>query len=213
MASIGFAVPFTWTGHSQCLTDELLVNIISLLAVTTATALLFIRVGVVWRWDIRVTTVSVLLQATNFSLGIYGIVEFWLEEAARHPSFLLARGCSLPLGFNSDRFYAITVFGTDVVLLCMLFTGLRRWKYAGAFGLWQLLWNQGLVYLMLLIVIEVPFLTFLALNLNDVTSIAFSTPMALMLPIAATRFYRSLSSFADNRRTYESVDLPSLSGS
>ncbi|KZV67817.1 hypothetical protein PENSPDRAFT_754618 [Peniophora sp. CONT] len=204
IASIGIVASSTPSEKLPCSAINKTVNIASLFGIIAATTLLFVRVGSVWRWDKRVTVVFLLMLTANTALSIYSTVQirsFYQFVSITTPA------CPIS-GFNSNIPNVFMNLVTDTGLLCMLFIGLRRWGDARAFGLWNLLWNQGLIYVALFVIVDLPFLVFLFLDLNGIISIMFSLPPALILPIAATRFYRSLTSFTDSRQTYETISIP-----
>jgi hypothetical protein len=91
----------------------------------------------------------------------------------------------------------IATLVTDLVLLfTMLFGLLRLRRHGTMFGLGQLLWNQGLVWLFAATVAEVPPAVFLIVNLNDPFNLMFLLPAIIVMSIAATRMHRSLSDYA-----------------
>jgi len=89
---------------------------------------------------------------------------------------------------------------TDVVLLLIMLSGVLRLRLeaVGAFDLGHILWKQGLNWLLLATVAEVPPLVLMYLDLNEPTSLIFRTPSIIIMSIAATRMYRSLIDFASS---------------
>ncbi|KAN0120501.1 hypothetical protein V8E52_004328 [Russula decolorans] len=75
-----------------------------------------------------------------------------------------------------------------------MLVGLFRLSFeAGdAFGIKRVLQNQGLIWLLLAIVCEIPPTVFVCLDLNDPMNWIFETPNGVVMTIAATRMYRSL---------------------
>ncbi|VDB85000.1 unnamed protein product [Peniophora sp. CBMAI 1063] len=98
----------------------------------------------------------------------------------------------------------------DFVLLVCLLAGLYRWhhptKGSRGFSLWSVLWMQGVLYLIIASVTEVPALVFLFLNLNTAMDIIFTRPLIVLLVLAATRFHRSLHAFTPNKPRHEFTD-------
>ncbi|KZV67813.1 hypothetical protein PENSPDRAFT_754615 [Peniophora sp. CONT] len=220
-ATVGYVLPDVTSRELQCSANGKILSTTSDLALVSTTTLLFVRVGAVWRWDKRVTAMFALMQTINIALGIRAIVHFQSLDAVSSTTKRVCR----PSGFHANLPYAFTTLATDLGLLCMLLIGLWRWGHARALGLWHLLWNHGLMYLGLCILIEIPYAVslvavrpsfpnlavrkvFLLLDFDDFMSIMFSVPPAVILPIAATRFYRSLTSFTDSRQIYESIVVP-----
>ncbi|KZV67807.1 hypothetical protein PENSPDRAFT_754609 [Peniophora sp. CONT] len=193
-------------GKLQCSdqADVKIFSIASRLAAVSATTLLFVRVGVVWRWDKRITAVFVLMQAINIALGIYSTVNL---QAFYEYIGIETSGCWV-VSNGADLPEISTVFATNLGLLCLLLTGLKRWKYGGTFGLWHVLWNQGIIYLIFALIVGIPLIVSTSQHLNGVISTFFTIPSTLFIPIAATRFYRSLTGFEGGQQAYESINLP-----
>ncbi|KZV67806.1 hypothetical protein PENSPDRAFT_687774 [Peniophora sp. CONT] len=207
VASIELTVPYISVGKLQCSANIKTFNIASVLATASATTLLFVRVGVVWRWDKRVTAVFVLMQTINIALGAYSTAQLRAFDGYSNNSKTTS-ACQVT-GINANLPGVSTTLLTDFGLLCLLLIGLRRWVYGGMFSLWHILWNQGVIYLILTLIVGVPLLVSLALSLSGLISAVFTLPLILLLPIAASRFYRSLTGFAGGQQTYESIVLPS----
>jgi len=66
----------------------------------------------------------------------------------------------------------------------------------GRFGLAQVLWRQGLIWLLLAAAAEIPPLVLNTLHLNDPLDSMFQLPSWVTMAIAGTRMYRSLADFA-----------------
>jgi hypothetical protein len=91
----------------------------------------------------------------------------------------------------------ITVtLGEDLVLLSLMLIGLRRYGDVGMYGLWRFLHRQGLLWLLLVTVAEIPTTVFIYLNLNDYLNLMFQTPELIMMAVGATRIYRSLADYS-----------------
>jgi hypothetical protein len=108
---------------------------------------------------------------------------------------------------ESSNQNAIATLVSDVVLLLTMLVGLLRLNRNGVMGgFGQLLWKQGLVWLFLATVAEVPPVVFLVLNLNGPLNLMFQTPALIGMTIAATRMYRSLTDFSDSGQSRSSFD-------
>jgi len=102
------------------------------------------------------------------------------------------------LNTDSSKKNIIAVLVSDVALLLTMLVGLLRLRRSSTmFGFGQLLWKQGLIWLFLATVAEVPPAVFIILNLNDPLNLMFQTPALIGMSIAATRMYRSLTDFTD----------------
>jgi len=93
------------------------------------------------------------------------------------------------------RFSIISIISTEVVLLVLMITGLLRWRNRGKGSLWQLLFTQGLAWVVVTLVAEIPPLVFILLNLNVMMDVVTHLPALCIVSIAATRMYRDLSNY------------------
>ncbi|VDB84999.1 unnamed protein product [Peniophora sp. CBMAI 1063] len=173
------------------------------LSSTCCSALIAARTMVVWNWDARITTLvsAVCLAALVTDIRVvvmlfssYDTVSCFCtltDESANLPNILALLVC-------------------DFVLLVCLLAGLYRWhhptKGSRGFSLWSVLWMQGVLYLIIASVTEVPALVFLFLNLNTAMDIIFTRPLIVLLVLAATRFHRSLHAFTPNKPRHEFTD-------
>jgi hypothetical protein len=100
----------------------------------------------------------------------------------------------------STKLNTITTLVTDIALLLIMLIGLLRLGFhePGVYGLGRLLWRQGIVWLFIATIAEIPPVVFISLNLNDPLDYMFSFPAMVIMTIAATRIYRSLSNFSSN---------------
>jgi len=80
-------------------------------------------------------------------------------------------------------------------LLALMLSGLRRYGEAGMFGLWRFLYNQGLFWLALVTIAEIPPTVFIILNLNDYLNLMFQVPELIMMAVGASRIYRCLADY------------------
>ncbi|VDB93406.1 unnamed protein product [Peniophora sp. CBMAI 1063] len=193
---------FSIRSTTHCFFVERVVYSTALATIASATLLLSVRVGVIWTWDRRLICAFIPIYLAIIALGVRAVVLIGRE----HGPDAFGVGCTM-LGhedYNTPPLVAFFVL--DVALLILLLIGLRRWSDAGAFSLWRVLWNQGLLYLMIIVSIEAPLTTFLFLS--NKAWVSFYLPFTPMLPIGATRLYRSLTQFAgkgSNRPAYEST--------
>ncbi|KAF8498244.1 hypothetical protein F5888DRAFT_1693928 [Russula emetica] len=95
----------------------------------------------------------------------------------------------------------------DVVLLLIMLVGLLRLHFGAgdAFGLERVLWKQGLIWLSLAIVFEIPATVFISLDLNEPMSYIFEIPSVIAMTIAATRMYRSLMDLGSSEISQDSL--------
>jgi len=134
------------------------------------------------------------------SLGLFGTnVAFYIQSVARiRVKWDDAKLACVNENTRINTLNLIVTVVTDISLLILMLVGLLRMRYhAGSkFGLSQLLWNQGLLWLLLATAAEVPPAVFILLNLNDQLNVIFQQPALIIMAIAGTRMHRSLVDFA-----------------
>ncbi|KAI0315768.1 hypothetical protein OF83DRAFT_1173509 [Amylostereum chailletii] len=152
-------------------------------SVLSASSLIGIRVVAIWNRSIY----SIVLVVAAL-LALAGIV------TARAVWVPVANGC-MPLDTEKNLPNTAGGLAVDVVLLTFMLAGLLRRRQARAFGLWRTLWKQGLIWILLATIAEVPGLIFVALNLNLPMNLMLLIPEVLILLTGATRMYRGLTNF------------------
>jgi len=164
--------------------------IFSYLGVAAASLLITFRIFAIWNKDRVVVTISAILWAVSVAVIIRGIA---LTRSAWVPD---VQTC-VPLNTESNKLNITVTLIADFILLLIVLVGLLRLRRHGAgksrIGL--LLWNQGVIWLLIATVAEVPPTIFLCLNLNGPLNLMFQFPATITLSIAATRMYRSLTDF------------------
>ncbi|VDB93386.1 unnamed protein product [Peniophora sp. CBMAI 1063] len=190
----------TYHRTPHCLLLMSVINVAGSCAVASGNFLLLIRVGVLWRWDKRIITFFALMFLGS---AITMLRAFVLVKS--HPeNELLGPVCELAqLRFDLPNFYMFLCL--DFSLLVFLFLGLYRWSRGGTFEVWKVLWNQGLVYLAAVIILEIPMTFFLTRNYNEYMNNFFAALDGIVLPLVTTRFYRSLTTFANGHHTHETT--------
>ncbi|KAN0141453.1 hypothetical protein V8E53_000698 [Lactarius tabidus] len=130
------------------------------LAFAAASSLIVLRIIAIWNRNGIAVAIAISTWGTNVAFLIHNIA---LLRSAWEPvqSFCVV--------LNPERTKKAVIAGliTDVVLLLTMLIGLLRMRLHGTmFSLGQLLWNQGLIWLFLATVAEVPPAVFISLNLN-----------------------------------------------
>jgi len=145
----------------------------------------------IWNWDKIIVTIAV---------GVWGInVVLLIQSAARvRSSWSPALDTCILFNVQIIKLNFISTLITDIVLLLVMLIGLLRLRLEGGgmLSLGRILWKQGVVWLFLATIAEVPPVVFLSLNLNEALSTVTLFPALIIISIAATRIYRSLVDFA-----------------
>jgi len=146
---------------------------------------------------------AVGLWLTTASFFIYGIAQIRSEW----DPYNLA--CGEP-NTESNKLAITAMPVTDIALLLIMLIGLLRIRYRGGgkFNLGRLLWKQGVIYLFVATIAEIPPAVFILLDLNPVFNLMFLIPSLITMSIAATRMYRSLAEFVYDNDIVNGSDNP-----
>jgi hypothetical protein len=159
-------------------------------AFAAASLLIVLRIIAIWDKNRIVVAIAMSAWLTNVAFLIHGITQL-------HATWSPTQSVCAVLNIESSKNNIIITLVTDVVLLLTMLAGLLRLRqYGTMMGLWRLLWRQGLIWLLLATVSEVTPTVFISLNLNDPLNLMFQTPSLIVMAIAATRMYRSLTDFS-----------------
>jgi len=175
-----------------------LLLIFSYLSLAAASLLIVLRIIAIWNKNKIVMVLAI---------GTWGInVGFLIQAPVRLRSAWVSARVNFNCGVVNARSNELTLISmaiTDIILLLTMAFGLLRLRRrgGGTFGLTRLLWKQGVIWILLATVAEIPPAVFLALNLNNRLDIMFQPPSVVTMTIAATRMHRSLVDF-----TYGSSD-------
>jgi len=161
------------------------------LSLVTASLLIIFRIIAIWNKNRLVVRTAITVWATNVSLVIIlGIVRI---RSTWDPALQLC----IVLNTEKNKPSIIATLITDIILLLIVLIGLLRLlrDCGGSFALGRLLWKQGVIWLLIATVAEVPPMVFIILNLNDTLNLMFQFPSVTAMSIAATRIYRNLADF------------------
>lgn len=160
----------------------------SFASIQLASILIAIRVVAIWRYNKYFVVAVSLGLCTQFGFLVHEVTQF-------HSSWNPMEKICVDAHTETSRANNTVTLVVDLFLLVSMLVGLFRWKHANQCGLWKFLWNQGLIWFTLAMIIEIPIVAFAWLNLNQVMNTMFLTPGLIVLVISATRMYRSLSEF------------------
>jgi len=174
--------------------------IFAYLAFAAASFLIVLRIIAIWDKNRIAVAMAVAAWSTNIAFLIHGITRLHAEWAP-------IQSVCVVLNTESTKTNIIVTFTTDVVLLFIMLVGLLRLRQACATcALAKFLWRQGLIWFFLATVSEVIPVVFIILNLNDPFNLMFQTPALIVMSIAATRMYRSLSDFTSTSGSFETSE-------
>lgn len=124
-----------------------------------ASSLIVLRIVAIWERDKIAMTIAGCTWLSNFVMCIYCVATVravWIAPL---------RICGIS-DVLKVRFSIISIISSEVVLLALVIVGLLRWRNRGKGGLWKLLFTQGLAWVVVTLVAEIPPLVFILLNLN-----------------------------------------------
>ncbi|KAH9962365.1 hypothetical protein BC827DRAFT_1375837 [Russula dissimulans] len=189
-AVIIFLVNLVITTPINCKVLTILQFAFAYMTFSLSSLLIVLRVIAIWNKNRFVVAFSVAIWLSNASFFIYGATQISAEWV---PSEF---GCGMP-NTESNKLAITAMPVTDIALLLIMLIGLLRLRHRGGgrFDLGRLLWKQGVIYLFVATIAEIPPAVFIFLNLNDKFDVMFLIPSLIIMSIAATRMYRSLANF------------------
>ncbi|KAH9993250.1 hypothetical protein BJV77DRAFT_999543 [Russula vinacea] len=158
------------------------------LAFVFASALIVLRIVAIWERNLIVITIAISAWFVNIVIYIRSMAR---ADAMWDPA---ANTCIILHTQRSVEPVTITLV-EDFILLALMLSGLRRYGEAGMFGLWRFLYYQGLFWLALVTVAEIPPTVFILLDLNDYLNLMFQVPELIMMAVGASRIYRCLADY------------------
>ncbi|KAF8491233.1 hypothetical protein F5888DRAFT_1807633 [Russula emetica] len=186
------------------------------LGLAAASLLIIFRITAIWNKNRLVVGTAITVWATNASVFIFGkLAPSLIVQTFRNPILMLTQiqmrsswnpilqECMV-LNTEKNKSTVISILISDIVLLLIVLVGLLRLLHdsGGPFALGRLLWKQGVLWLLIATVAEVPPTVFIVLNLNALLNLMSQLPGVIAMVIAATRIYRNLADFA-----YGSTDI------
>jgi len=158
--------------------------IFAYLAFQSASCLIILRIYALWKKNRIVLVTTIAFSLANTAAFFYNIA---ITRAYRAVSF-----CDVD-HILETRITIFSSFITDLVLLSLMLIGVLRWKHARQTGgIWRVMYTQGLIYVVVVTLADIPPVVLISLNLNDVMSGIFMVPSMIIMSIGALRMYRGL---------------------
>ncbi|KAI0259245.1 hypothetical protein BC834DRAFT_974416 [Gloeopeniophorella convolvens] len=153
-----------------------------------ASALIVLRITAIW--DRNKFAVGLASAAWLASTGSY------LQSVARAVFNPQGAFCAV-LNTDESKVNILVTVATDITLLGLMLGGLLRWTgERRACGIWRLLYNQGLVWLVVVTLSEVPTAVLIILDLNDPLNLMFQVPELVIMALGAAHIYRVLAEYS-----------------
>ncbi|VDB92361.1 unnamed protein product [Peniophora sp. CBMAI 1063] len=157
--------------------------------VSLASLLIILRISAIWQRQVLIMVVSCVAWLGGVVLNIRDLT---LLQATYNESF---QSC---ISFDASKFApnTIGILGTDTLLLGLALTGLLRMKEERQYGVARFLYHQGIIWLGVAVLVEVPVVTLSLLNLNDPLILMFQPVELASLGLCATRMFRALTNYS-----------------
>ncbi|KAH9021229.1 hypothetical protein EDB84DRAFT_1580928 [Lactarius hengduanensis] len=147
-------------------------------------ALIILRVVALWNHSKTIIAFTCAVWIGNTTIYAYSLTTL---RSAWNDSFCVI------LHTDHGRISVFSTFTTDLILLVLMLAGLKCWKNAPkSCGIWRLLRTQGLIWVMIVTLVEIPPVIFVFLNLNDPMNLISQALAPMIAPLGAARLYRGL---------------------
>lgn len=216
-AIITIFVGFNVTTPIDCRAWLVMVFFFAYSAFVFASALIVLRILAIWEREWLPCSIAIIAWLVNIAFYIRNMT--WSEAI-----WDTEQATCLVIKTNRNMTTITVTLVEDLVLLSLMLIGLRRYGGVGMHGLWLFLHRQGLLWLLLITVAEIPTTVFIYLNLNDYFNLMFQTPELIMMAVGASRIYRSLADYSsmsdynlENERFWTfhgttTIDPPTIDG-
>ncbi|KAH9069362.1 hypothetical protein EDB83DRAFT_2551226 [Lactarius deliciosus] len=186
-AVVGILVGFDSANRINCQTYVIFVFTFSHLSFAFASALIVLRIAAIWGLNKIAISIASAAWLANTGSQIHSIA---VVHATWSGSI-----CEIT-NTHETKTNILVTFITDLVLLALMLTGLLRGKNAHQRGgVWWILYTQGLAWMIIVVVAEVPATVFILLNRNDPMNLMFQVPALIIMAIGASRVYRGLADY------------------
>ncbi|KAI0259045.1 hypothetical protein BC834DRAFT_666491 [Gloeopeniophorella convolvens] len=176
------------SGHIDCRGWDTAMYFFSYLTLALASFLILLRIFAIWNRNKWVSLLSISVWLLSIILNIR---DLFLAHTVWDSTVQACRPTNTSLILDN----MIGILVSDIVLLVTMLVGLWRIRGAGRYGLWRLLYHQGILWLALASIAEVLPVVFVSLNINDAFNLMFQPIELTILSVGATRMYRGLSEY------------------
>ncbi|KZV76782.1 hypothetical protein PENSPDRAFT_747347 [Peniophora sp. CONT] len=163
-----------------------------------ASLLIVLRIVAIWEKHAVVVTMASIIWLMGVVLNVRDVTLLRATYSSTYKS-------CVPYDTNKFLPNSVGILGSDFLLLCLMLVGILRKREASRTGIVRLLYRQGIVWLAVAVLVEVPVLAFCILNINEPLVLLFQPVELVSLGICAGRMYRGLMSYALNPDDRSSV--------
>ncbi|KAH8990640.1 hypothetical protein EDB86DRAFT_3244825 [Lactarius hatsudake] len=172
----------------------------SYLSFMCTSALIILRIAVLWNHNKIIIAFICAVWIGNTAIYAYSLITL--------RSIWIGILCAI-LHTHHSRISVLSTLTTDIVLLVLMLAGLKRWKNAPkSGGVWQLLRTQGLIWVLIVTLVEVPPAVFISLDLNDAMNMTFQAFALIISPLGAARLFRELIDYPTSNGVVKVVNEP-----
>ncbi|KAH9993514.1 hypothetical protein BJV74DRAFT_368834 [Russula compacta] len=151
-----------------------------------ACIIMALRVSAIWNRNIIVSVIVFGAWAVVLVLNIWNLTIL-------KSSFNSTLGTCIDAQPHKGLINSVGFLVVNLSLLMTMLVGLLRHTHRNSTGIWQLLYQQCIIWIALAVFADIPPVLFLILNLNDAWNEMFAGTAFTILSIGAARMYRSLS--------------------
>jgi len=184
-------VAFDQSNGVNCEALLIMAFIFSYITFMSASCMIIARIYALWEQKTTIALITFAVFLGNTTAYIYNIT---ITRARRVDSF-----CQVD-HIVDIRITTISGLVTDIVLLSLMLFGVSRWKQARLMsGIFRIMYTQGLIYVVVITIADIPPVVFILLNFNLPMDQMFMVPAMIIQAVTAMRMYRGLiDSFAVN---------------
>jgi len=189
-------------GHVPCKPFMIMNYGFDIVSWAFASLIILLRVIAIWDYNRLVSSISFSAWSTAFGFSIRTL---WQIGGQYDPEFEVCFATNT----HSSIISAAAIPAADTILLLLMFFGLLRRAHGCKVGIWNLLYKQCTIWMIVAALVEIPPLVFMILNLNAAWNGMFPAVSVAILSICAARMYRSLCE-QGNLTEYATSDPPHL---
>lgn len=175
----------------NCQASVIMTFIFAYLSLLFASGLIVLRIYAFWEFNKIVVAVASAAWVANTASYIY--------SAATSRGYWTGSFCAIG-HTEHTRISVFSTFITDLILLSLMLIGIMRWGRGTARrtgGILSLLYTQGITWVVVFTLAEVPPVVFITLNLNDPMNLMFLDLGLIIMSFGASRMHRGLSKYPD----------------
>ncbi|KAN0118749.1 hypothetical protein V8E52_004860 [Russula decolorans] len=154
------------------------------LSITLALSLFALRAIAIWKRSVPVTAFSIAVVLVNVGAWIYRVSKGTAVWVPALQTCMIERT-------HSALLPNCLLLVAEIYFIVLMATGI--YKHNPGRRAFQVMYREGLLWLVTATLVEIVPIVFLILNLNDVMNAMYIAPSVLCTSIGATRMYRTLS--------------------